>query len=100
MGGFGNNGIHSADVRVQGKFSFPIVVALQPTAAVADSMADLQQRLDRVRLPESLRLAPSDERYVLHGPTWVRGATCGSDAANSRLHAARRGRTLSNAHSK
>ncbi len=64
----GNNGIHSADVRAQGKFSFPIVVALQPThAAVADSMADLQQRLDRVRLPESLRLAPSDERYVLHG---------------------------------
>jgi hypothetical protein len=67
VGGFGNNGIHSADVRVQGKFSFPIVVALQLTAAVADSMAGLQQRLDRVRLPESLRLAPSDERYVLHG---------------------------------
>lgn len=72
-------------MRAQGKFSFPIVVALQPTAAVADSMADLQQRLDRVRLPESLRLAPSDERYVLHGPTWVRGATCGSDAANLAL---------------
>ena len=73
-------------MRAQGKFSFPIVVALQPThAAVANSMADLQQRLDRVRLPESLRLAPSDERYVLHGPTWVRAAKCGSDAANLAL---------------
>ncbi len=69
-------------MRAQGKFSFPIVVALQPTHA---AVADLQQRLDRVRLPESLRLAPSDERYVLHGPTWVRGAKSGSDAANLAL---------------
>lgn len=54
------------DDLLEGKFSFPIVVALQCCSAASPgedvASGGLLQRLDRARLPVSLRAAPSDER--------------------------------------